>query len=161
MSERDKAIAAITAKCKFLGLPLPEQIAYVLATADWETNHTFEPVREAYWLSEAWRKRHLSRYYPYYGRGYVQLTWRENYEKYSKLLDIDLVNDPDIALQPDVAAFILVHGFKAGAFTGKKLEDYVNEDKRDYKNARRCINGLDRCQEIAELAENYLESLNE
>ena len=49
--------------------------AYGLATAWWETNKTMQPVREAYWLSEAWRKPNL-RYYPHYGRGYVQLTWK-------------------------------------------------------------------------------------
>jgi hypothetical protein len=45
---------------------LLNQVAYQLATVHWETNRTFEPVREAYWLSEEWRKRNL-RYYPFYG----------------------------------------------------------------------------------------------
>ena len=47
----------------------------VLATVEWETNKTFQPVREAYWLNEDWRRAHL-KYYPYYGRGFVQLTWK-------------------------------------------------------------------------------------
>ena len=36
--------------------------------------------REAYWLSEAWRRR-ISGDFPYYGRGLIQITWKENYKK--------------------------------------------------------------------------------
>ena len=42
--------------------------AYVFATVFHETAQTFAPVIEAYWKTEAWRKRNF-RYYPYYGRG--------------------------------------------------------------------------------------------
>jgi len=143
---------AIAAVCKHLHIGLTPQVAYVLATADWETNHTFEPVKEAYWLSESWRKKNLH-YYPYYGRGYVQLTWRTNYQKYSDILDIDMVDQPDRALNPSVALFVLVHGFKMGSFTGRKIREFINSDNVDYKNARRCINGLDKWSEIKAIAE--------
>jgi hypothetical protein len=46
----------------------------------------FSPVREAYWLSEAWRAANL-RYYPAYGRGLMQCTWPENYEAYGQAID--------------------------------------------------------------------------
>lgn len=154
-STRAGTIAAIRAECKRLGLPLPQQQAYVLATVEWETNRTFKPVREAYWMTEGWRKANL-RYYPYYGRGFPQLTWKRNYEHYSKKLGIDLVNNPDLALEPQHSTFIMVDGFKTGFFTGKKLEDYVRAGKTDYFNARRCINGLDRAREIAALVPKYL-----
>lgn len=157
-SSREGVIAAIKAECQKQGLSLPAQIAYVLATTEWETAHTFQPVREAFWKDEDWRRRHLSRYYPYYGRGYVQLTWEANYRKYAKILGIDLVGEPDLALEPRTALYILVHGFKTGAFTGKKLSDYINEGKTDFYNARRCINRLDRADEIAALAEKFLET---
>jgi hypothetical protein len=49
-------------------------MAYVLATTQWETAQTFKPVREAFWKDEEWRRVNLARYYPYYGRGFVQLT---------------------------------------------------------------------------------------
>ena len=71
---------AIAALCRAMGLSLKPQVAYVLATTEWETAHTFKPVKEAFWLSESWRKNHLH-YYPYYGRGFVQLTWKNNYEQ--------------------------------------------------------------------------------
>lgn len=123
---------------------------------EWETGKTFKPVREAFWKDEAWRRANLSRYYPYYGRGYVQLTWKANYEKYAELTGLDLVNSPDLAMDPQIALFILVHGFRTGAFTGKKITDYITAEEYDFVNARRCINGVDKAEEIAALAEKYL-----
>lgn len=130
------------------------QWAYIFATVYHETGATFHPVREAPKVSEEWRKRNF-RYYPYYGRGYVQITWLNNYSEYSKKLDIDLVNNPDKTMIPEVAWFILVDGFKTGVFTGKKISDYINDKKKDYKNARRCINGTDRMDLIAKYAEQF------
>jgi predicted chitinase len=154
-STKAGTIAAIKAECARQGIGLKTQMAYVLATTDHETNHTFQPVREAYWLSEDWRRQNL-RYYPYYGRGYVQITWKSNYAKYGQLLGVDLVGNPDLAMVPKNALFILVHGFTTGGFTGVKLADYVNASTTDFFNARRCINALDKAQEIADLARTYL-----
>lgn len=148
-------IRAIQHECLSQGLGLNSQIAYVLATVQWETNHTYEPVREAYWLSEDWRQRNL-RYYPYYGRGYVQLTWQSNYEKYARLLGIDMVAEPDLAMQPKTALFILVHGFTTGSFTGRCITDYIDARHSDFINCRRVINGTDHAEEIAELARAHL-----
>jgi predicted chitinase len=160
-STRDATIAAIKSECASQGIGLKAQIAYVLATVDHETAHTFKPVREAYWLNDpdAYLKAHHPDYYPYYGRGYVQLTWERNYRKYGELLKKDMVGQPDLALDPQVALFVLVHGFKTGAFTGHKLADYVNAEKTDFLNARRCINGVDRQHEIADIATKYLAQL--
>ena len=152
---KENTIKSIKQECVAQGIGLTAQIAYVLATTQWETAQTFKPVKEAFWLSETWRKDNL-RYYPYYGRGYVQLTWEDNYRKYSVLLGIDLVKNPDLAMEPSNALFILVHGFKTGTFTGRKISDYINENKTDFINARRCINGTDRAHEIAEIAEGFL-----
>ncbi|RIV23390.1 carboxypeptidase [Fibrisoma montanum] len=154
-STKEGTMAAIVKECTFQGLTLSAQIAYVLATVEWETAKTFRPVREAFWLSEEWRRKNL-RYYPYYGRGYVQLTWKYNYENYSELLDIDLVKTPDLAMEPDTALFILVHGFRTGNFTGRKITDYINEVKTDLVGARRCINGTDHDNDIAHLTQKYL-----
>lgn len=135
-----------------------KEAAYVLATAYWETNKTMNPVKEAYWLSEDWRKNNL-RYYPWYGRGYVQLTWKHNYVYASGKVGADLVEDPEKAMCPDVAAKVLVLGCKEGWFTGKKLSDYINKEKTDYLNARRVVNGMDKSRTIATLAEEYENSL--
>lgn len=154
---KEGTIAAIRDACRRHGIGLPTQTAYVLATTEWETAQTFQPVREAFWLSENWRREHL-RYYPYYGRGYVQLTWETNYRKYGQILGLDLVGQPDLAMDPDVALFVLVHGFKTGTFTGRAITDYIDAQRTDFVGARRCINGRDHAHDIAQLAEAYLQA---
>ncbi|MCE4545899.1 MULTISPECIES: hypothetical protein [unclassified Caballeronia] len=157
-SSKAGTIASIKIGCQRHGIGLPAQVAYVLATVEWETAKTFQPVREAFWNSEDWRRINL-RYFPFYGRGYVQLTWKNNYETYGKLLDADLVGTPDLALVPRSALFVLCHGFKTGTFTGRKITDYITDGKTDFIGARRCINGTDRASEIAQLASGYLNGL--
>jgi len=141
-----------------MGLTKTEQHAYILATIEHETNGTFEPVREAYWLSEQWRRDNL-RYYPYYGRGYVQLTWRENYKKYEAITSEPLVDEPDRVMEPGTAVFILVHGFRYGTFTGHGLREFINDDKVDYYRARQCINKMDKANKIAQLARQWEDRL--
>lgn len=160
-SNTQGTIEAIMAECHAQGIGLPAQIAYVLATVQWETDQTFRPVTEAYYLGPVKQKAYLSKlaYRPYYGRGYVQLTWKNNYQYYGNLLHIDLVGTPDLALDPKTALFVLVHGFKTGSFTGRKIGDYINDHSVDFLNARRCINGTDRAADIAALAKAHLERL--
>jgi len=133
---------------------LRNETAYVLATAYWETARTMKPVREAYWLSEDWRKKNL-RYYPWYGRGYVQITWEANYKRASEELGVDLIKNKDLALDPNIAARIAVLGMIEGWFTGKKLSDYITLQKSDFVGARRIINGTDKAREIAAIAVAY------
>lgn len=135
---------------------LRNQLAYLLATARWETAHTMKPVREAFWLSENWRKTHL-RYYPWYGRGFVQLTWEDNYKRATRELGVkmDTVDTADTALVPEVAADVAVIGMVEGWFTGKKLSDYITLKKSDFKDARRIINGTDKAAQIAAIAVEY------
>lgn len=133
---------------------LRNQLAYVLATAFWETARTMKPVREAFWLSESWRRKNL-RYYPWYGRGFVQITWERNYIRAGKELGLDLTTDPDKVMEPVVSAKILVHGSAKGWFTGKKLSDYITLSKSDFVGARRIINGTDKARQIAQIARDY------
>jgi hypothetical protein len=158
-STKDDFIKATIELCPKLGLPLNEQIAYVIATAEHETAGTFKPVQEAFWLSENYRRTHFY-YYPYHGRGYVQLTHKHNYQKYSDILGIDFVKKPNRVLDKSIALFILVHGSSIGVFTGKRLGEYVNKREKDYINARKVINGRDKAQHIANLANKWLDMLN-
>jgi len=144
----DSFINFVDANFKRLTIP---QWAYVFATTFHETNATFLPIKEAYWLSEDWRKKNL-RYYPYYGRGFVQITWKENYAKFSKQLNEDFVKNPDLVMLPKYAFKILIDGFINGDFTGKKITDFIDGKVKDYKGARRCINGTDKAQLIASYA---------
>lgn len=134
------------------------QLAYVLATINWETAQTMLPLKEGFWQSEQWRKENLA-YYPYYGRGFVMLTWKKNYEAFGKMLNLDLSAEPDKALEPVVAAKIACIGLRDGLFTGRKLSDYIGEGKEDFFNARRIVGGLDKTSQIATLAVQYMQKL--
>jgi len=68
----------------------------------------------------------------YYGRGYVQLTWDYNYRSMGQALSNRLLYEPQLALDPMVAYKIMSYGMRKGAFTGKKLSDYINAAKCDY-----------------------------
>ena len=140
--------------------------AYLFATALHETASTMQPVRETLAktdesavnrLESAWKAGKLGQVKtPYWrfdtqgktwlGRGYVQLTHRDNYQKAAALTGVDLLGDPNKAMQPTVAAKILVDGCIIGIFTGKKLSDYL---PGDYKGARRVVNGQDKAAAIA------------
>lgn len=136
--------------CKNAGL-LRNQTAYVLATAFHETAHTMKPVRE--YGGEKYLKSKA--YYPYVGMGYVQLTWKANYEKAGRELGIDFVSNPKLLLVAKHAAPILVTGMMQGWFTGKKLSDYITLSKSDFTGARKIINGTDKAKLIADIAIRY------
>jgi putative chitinase len=144
------------------------QIAYALATFKWETANTFQPIYERGPVS------YFKKYEPgtpigkrlgntmpgdgylYRGRGYVQLTGRANYTRDGQLLGIDLVGDPDKALQPGVAYQIASRGMHEGWFTGHRLAQHIATGSApDYINARRIINGLDHAPEIAATARKF------
>lgn len=85
----------------------------------------------------------------YRGRGFVQITGRDNYNRAGKALGVDLLTFPELAQEPETAAAILYCGMVNGWFTGKRLADYFKPGLTDAYNARRIINGLDRAAEIA------------
>lgn len=91
----------------------------------------------------------------YYGRGYVQLTWLDNYEKAKKYIGQDFVNKPELALDPTNAAKIMLWGMTYGWFTGKKLSDYISMFDANYSEARRIINGTDKQLAIASYADKF------
>ena len=171
---------AIITLAKIRGL-LRNELAYVLATAYWETARSMMPIKETVMLSHkdknpsdatvksrlttAWKRGRLpwvrSDYWSggFFGRGYVQLTHKANYEKAGRILGVDMVSDPTKALDPQVAQMVLVRGMQEGWFTGKKLSDYITISKSDFVGARRIINGTDKAAEIAAIAEQYDDAL--
>lgn len=133
-------------------------LAYMLATTKHETAHTMQPIEE-YGKGRGQRYGVTVNGQVYYGRGYVQLTWATNYTKMAALTGADLVNHPELALDPKIAALIMFEGMKDGLFTGVGLPKYFNETVDDPVNARRVINGTDRAREIAAIHAAFLGGL--
>lgn len=133
------------------------QIAYALATVFHETAGSFQPVEEGYYLGKTKAKafQRKLRYYPYFGRGYVQTTWKKNYQRVDNAFGTDTVQHPEKALNPDIAYRTMTLGMHQGWFTGKKLDDYIKGDEKDYVNARRIINGTDKAGLIAGYARSF------
>lgn len=136
-----------------------EQIAYVIATATHENNLGFYPEEIASGAAYEGRSD-LGNTQPgdgvrFKGRGYVQITGRRNYEDWSQRLGVDLVSNPELAADKDIAAQILVIGMRDGTFTGRSLDQYVNENQTDFTNARRVVNGTDKASLFAGSAQRY------
>lgn len=136
-------------------------LAYIIATAWWESAQTMHPVKEAYWLPESWRKKNL-RYYPWYGRGLVQTTWEANYRAIAKAMGLPedtFIKNPDLLLTFEYALPALFAGMQLGVYTGKDVGDYIDQidesddlDYQEYRNARRVVNAMDKADAIAKLA---------
>lgn len=149
------------------GLPLMHR-AYVLATTWHETGPEssslhMTPRREIWGPTTAQKgyegRKDLGNTIPgdgkkFMGRGYVQITGRANYQKASNLVGKDLVANPDLAMEPDIAARIIVDGMTKGWFTGKKMSDYTS-----YRDMRRVVNGTDKADMIAGYADKFEKAL--
>ena len=160
--------------------------AYALATTYHETAHTMQPVKEiggtAYFTrmydirgSRPAKARELGNLTPgdgakYAGRGYVQLTGKANYEKATVKLremgyDVDLVADPDKAMDPEIAAVILVVGMEEGWFTGREIDDDLPKagpaGLNQFIMTRDVINGRDKQNEIAAYAVDFQTGLQQ
>ena len=51
--------------------------------------------------------------YKYRGRGLIQITFKANYEKYGGLAGVDIVNNPEMANDPEVATKVAVAYLKS------------------------------------------------
>lgn len=160
---KEETVQAIIKEARRQGINDLNQIAYILATVEHETAGSFQPVKESYYLGEVRGENHRKtlRYKPFYGRGFVQLTWDYNYRKYSDIVGLNLIENPDLAMRPDVSLFILVDGMKRGVFTSKKLSDYFTSSCCDWVSARRIINGTVRAEEVAGLAKAWRSRLGQ
>lgn len=156
-------------------------LAYALATTFHETGFAMQPVRERGGASYFFRMYDPQSSQPnranlakkmgalpgdgivFYGRGFVQLTWRLNYAKMQKNFSVDLTSSAeaaDRALESELAAKIMFKGMEDGIFTGKKLSHYFNPTTEDWKNARKIINGLDCAESIAMHAKKFYSAIS-
>ncbi len=144
----------------------PRFVAYALATAFHETARTMQPIREiGGGRGRSYGKPAGPFGQVYYGRGYVQLTWLRNYQAATTRLAahglraVDLVKTPDAAMEPDIAAAVLVFGMLEGWFTGRKLGDFFTGVRSDWVDARTIINGHDKAATIAGYALHFYHAL--
>jgi putative chitinase len=142
-------------------------LAYILATTYHETAQTMQPIAE-------YGKGQGKKYgvpdpqtgQTYYGRGYVQLTWRDNYQKQDDKLRLggSLVRQADLAMDPDIAIQILFKGMYDGDFTGVGLPKFImctdpSSDTTDFYNARKIVNGLDCASQIQGYAQKFADAI--
>ena len=154
-------------------------LAYALGTAYHETGFTMQPIREPggrdYFMHnydvsgrDPARARKMENVNVgdgalFYGRGYVQLTWRVNYRKMGTKYSVDLTSGPaaaDHVLEAKLAAKIMFSGMETGLFTGRKFGDYFGPGSDDWINARRIVNGLDCAEAIAGYARKFYAALS-
>lgn len=152
----------------------PLYVAYMLATAYHETAFTMKAITEYGGVS------YFDKYdtgilaatlgntpekdgdgYKYRGRGHVMITGYDNYKKFTDILGINLVDNPDLALDSIVSAKILTIGSLQGTFTTKKLSRYIKYglEYNEWVNARRVINGTDDNKPIADYAIKFLQCI--
>lgn len=156
-----------------------ETLAYALATAYKETGSRMVPVREGFASTDAGARRAVealarkrgpqsavAKYskpagpygHVYYGRGHVQLTWIDGYQRSSADAGTDLVKNPDAMLDPTTSARILVKGLIDGRWNklGKGVSHYLPADPIQ---CRRTVNILDCAEEIAGYYRQFLTAI--
>lgn len=116
-------------------------LAYIIATMRKETNDTFAPVVEGYYIPASKRAGALYNYYAknnpgalrtifpngryginFTGRGDVQITHNYNYDKFRQLVldkypNKDIVANPEFACEPDIAFLIMEEGMTRSDLT--------------------------------------------
>lgn len=97
----------------------PEAVANTVYGGDWGRRYlgNTEP-------NDGWR---------FHGRGYVQLTGRDNYERIGNAIGVDLVSNPDLAEDREIASRIAVHYWESRVVP--------NNNERDIPGATQNING--------------------
>jgi putative chitinase len=141
-------------------------LAYVFATVFHETAYMMVP------LEEYGKGKGMPYGEPagehgetYYGRGHVQLTWLENYQKGEAALadrygiNVPMVEYPHRMLEDETSALVLFDGMIWGWFTGVGLGEFFNSAKEDPVNARKIVNGLDKAELIAGYYQNFKDAL--
>lgn len=161
--EQGRAVQLIVSECDENGITDARQVAYILGTAYHECR--FKSIKEirAKPGTAVWRMQNAYWNTGYYGRGFCQLTWRKNYQKFSTIIGIDLVKNPDEVLRPDVGAKILVIGMRDGLFSGVGLGRYFPSPPAEpnWLSARKIVNGMFQADHVATAAQKIFPLLVE
>lgn len=138
--------AFLTLPCSCCGsIPVnvnPLVMAGAMATIRVEVGKNFKPIRE-YASGEAYEGRkdlgntEKGDGVRYAGKGFIQLTGRANYAYFGQKIGLDLISNPDLALDVEVGAKILAHYFKDRGVVEACLA-------KDWLKVRKLINGVNR-----------------
>jgi predicted chitinase len=133
---------AIQAACLQHGLTDRASVIAIVATIATEVA-SFEPINEfggdKYFAKNYENRPDLGNTQPgdgvrFHGRGFIQLTGRANYRSYGQKLGLPLEDEPELALQPEVAAKLL-----ASYFADRGIADAARQG--DWERVRRKVNG--------------------
>ena len=138
--------------------PSEESQRALVATILVETGSTFAPIKELggeayfrknYWGNKAVREA-LGNITPtdaedYCGRGFIQLTGRHNYEKCGGALNLPLLSQPQLLLEPEPSAracawFGHAHGLIEICNSAKQYTDSAARE-RVWTRVRKVVNG--------------------
>lgn len=124
------------------------KLAYMLATTEHETAGTMHGIHEGF-SDNYWRGDYADD--GYWGRGFVQLTWEDNYEGMEEQTGVDLTEYPEAALLPAISAEVTANGMMDGDFTSRALNTYIpvtdngdgttTQGAANWTGARSVVNG--------------------
>jgi hypothetical protein len=127
-------------------------VAYMMATVYKEASQTWQAIDEKgkgagkrYGLVRVGKCGGNEYKRIYYGRGYIQITWEDNYQFVDDYfgLNCSLVSNPERAKEAELAYKIASYGMREGWFEKPhhyKLSDFIIGNNCDYVEARRIIN---------------------
>jgi hypothetical protein len=152
--QADGMDAVLTVWNKYRADEDPRYLAYMLATTYHETSQEMQPIEEyGYGKGMSYGTPDPQTGQTYYGRGFVQLTWRDNYAHADNEIAVQFpgVNtnmewQAHQALNPKVASAVMFLGMEEGWFRtrdGKPeiLARYFSNTVNDPYTARGIING--------------------
>lgn len=163
-----QGVEALLDACERHGIASGHHVANILAQCYHETAGAMQPIKETVMRhhkdrnpSDATVIARLDRAFkagqltwvktPYwrdgwFGRGFIQLTHKDNYARMGKALGVNLIGNPARAMDLQTSADIAVVGMRDGMFTGRKLADYQFPQALSSppaQNPRRIVNGPD------------------
>ena len=159
------------------------QLACCLGHTWLEVGRNMYPVREGFATTDQQAMSHVSKMFARgqirrnyaipdastglsaFGRGQIQLTWIENYIKAGQKLGLDLVNNPDMLLDPKISGQVVVRGCLEGWFRGdkggrQKLSRFFNDRTANWKGARNIVNGDKRGGELEYVGKLFFNALH-
>lgn len=174
----------LNAQEKYLPDMWLNELAYNLATCYHETGRTMQPIMERgakpYFnkyepgtrIGKVLGNTIPGDGYRFRGAGDVQNTGRGNARRASDRLNelfglgIDMEKNPDLRLDPTISALSLFIGNHEGWWTGVGLRSFIDdidenddEDLREFKLARKVVNGTDKARMIGEYALSFEKAL--